>query len=1070
MRLDYSTDGGYAFSTSTSKIELSTSVSPGQAVALTVTGLTGGSTYYFRVWTLDEALNSAGLSNGVSTYAQVDVTPPAAITDVSAAASWRRVALSWTAPGDDGGAGVLAGNVRIRYSVTAPITNESEFDSAPFEVLLATTVSPGQSVLHVVTDLADGTPYYFALRAEDNLGNPGTIVARSTASAVPVNAVPGAFALASPPDGAISASASVTLDWNNAVDADTVLGDSVTYTLEYSTDASFTLAVTTFSGLAVSSQAVTLSALLENLTTYWRVRAKDGDGAETSATPASFKLYLNQDNTAPTAFNLVSPADAGNVPTKQPLLDWEDAVDIDPGDVVTYRVDYTTVPGFGTYASSASLPASQLVVPAPLLEDSTYYWRAYATDGVTPVLCNQGSYSFQVDATSSPPASFGLISPAQGVRSTTTTVTFSWQPTTDPDPKDSVSYNLVYSILQNFGSSTTVSGLALTSHTVTFSDNSPVYWFVEAQDSGGNKRTSSESLRYLTIDTAKEIPLPFELLFPTGSVIVDTLKPFLQWASAVDPDPLEQVRYSLDLSDRADFVGAQGIPLTDNFYQVTNNLLDDTTYYWRVRAGGYRGVPPVLQDAEERQSDVGVFVVKVVNSNPQNFALLSPANGSVVSTTRPVFRWQAAMDVDFNDIVRYTLVISSVADFSTSSAYVDISTPVFEMSAPLLEKRNYYWKVVAKDKEGAETVCGETFRFFLPDLTRPRPPLGLKGTWSAPKTAYIVQWNAVTANTDGSAVSDLKGYRVYRSLFAETLGDSTFVAELPVTTLSYEDAAVNGGDFFYAVRAVDDSGIESANSLLVESRSTPMFVALSDDREVQVHIESLRYQGGASGTTVSEDAVVVQLNRRSAEEVGSVLRSYELEIKEATSDQKIDRFRFQKPVEVAFSVNPPAAAAPSPSISGRPVIATAPSLPAEQMSIFWYNGVEYVKLGGYYDSDKKTISVMSQWPGVYRLQQAFQATSFEVVQLWPRKVFTPNGDGINDEMNFVYSNPKLVPVSGKIFDLYGAHVADLQAGRDNSSLIWDGRDSDGHFVAKGVYCYQITSDGKTLNGTIVVAR
>ena len=47
--------------------------------------------------------------------------------------------------------------------------------------------------------------------------------------------------------------------------------------------------------------------------------------------------------------------------------------------------------------------------------------------------------------------------------------------------------------------------------------------------------------------------------------------------------------------------------------------------------------------------------------------------------------------------------------------------------------------------------------------------------------------------------------------------------------------------------------------------------------------------------------------------------------------------------------------------------------------------------------------------------------------VYPR-IFSPNGDGRNDKAGFHFSNPEDLPVSGEVFDLSGARVADLSPG------------------------------------------
>ena len=136
----------------------------------TVTGLTGGETYYFVLRSYDDAMNPSPLSNPASATA-TDVTPPAKLTGVE---------LTDT-PGDNGGSLTFSweistaadfGAYRV-YVSTSKMTEADEDD-------LATEITDVNTTVYNITSmtrsfLENGKDYYACVLAVDISGNEGPI-------------------------------------------------------------------------------------------------------------------------------------------------------------------------------------------------------------------------------------------------------------------------------------------------------------------------------------------------------------------------------------------------------------------------------------------------------------------------------------------------------------------------------------------------------------------------------------------------------------------------------------------------------------------------------------------------------------------------------------------------------------------------------------------------------------------------------------------------------------------------------------------------------------------------------
>jgi hypothetical protein len=80
-------------------------------------------------------------------------------------------------------------------------------------------------------------------------------------------------------------------------------------------------------------------------------------------------------------------------------------------------------------------------------------------------------------------------------------------------------------------------------------------------------------------------------------------------------------------------------------------------------------------------------------------------------------------------------------------------------------------------------------------------------------TLAVVTWAPPTTNTDGSALTDLAGFRIYYGTSAAALTQTATVADKTAT--SWQSATLAPGTWFFAVRAFNALGLESDQSNLV---------------------------------------------------------------------------------------------------------------------------------------------------------------------------------------------------------------------------------------------------------------
>ncbi len=335
--IEYSSDGGGTWSIFSHGASASTTA--------TVTGLTNGTAYTFRVSAISSVGTGAASATASATPA-VSASVPAAPTGLNATAGDTQASLSWTAPFSDGGAAIT--DYLIEYSSDGGGTWSTFIHAAS----TATTAT--------VTGLTNGTSYMFRVSAINSVG---TGAVSSTASATPAT-VPGA------PTGlnSVPGDGQVALSWT-APTSDG--GSPITgYTVAMSTDGGATFFQTMSVG---NSTTATWTGITNGASYVFMVAASNsgGTGAYSATTQASPVALPG----APT--NLIGSPGNG-----QAFLSWT-APASDGGSVITdYMVESSSDAG-ATWTPFAHTPSSATVSTVTgLTNGTTYTFRVSAVNSV----------------------------------------------------------------------------------------------------------------------------------------------------------------------------------------------------------------------------------------------------------------------------------------------------------------------------------------------------------------------------------------------------------------------------------------------------------------------------------------------------------------------------------------------------------------------------------------------------------------------------------------------------------------------------------------------------------------
>lgn len=403
-----------------------------------------------------------------------------------------------------------------------PTLNWNDVPNASYYHLQVSTSNTFSSTVIDVNGLANsgyvvqtgaftnGSVYYWRVNATNTGGTSewSTVWNFTTIVAAPI-----APNLVLPVNGATGVSTQPNMDWND-------VSGAATYHLQISFNNTFTALALDQSGITASQFAVGAGILSGTTQYFWRVSAINVGGEGPWSAVWNFTTTIG----APAAPILLSPPNNSTGNSLNPILDWNNV----PG-ATSYRVQLSLSPTFTTtIVNQVTGSASQYQIITPLTYNTTYYWRANATNaGGT----STWSEVWQFTTLISPPLAPTLLLPVNNATGVSLTPFMDWT-----DVAGATTYRLQVATNNTF-TNIVYNNIAITTSEFTLPSgyligSTQYFWRVAAINSGGQGPYSS-SFTFTTRQTFfLSLKVYLEGFYNGTTQVKDSMKVYLRNASS----------------------------------------------------------------------------------------------------------------------------------------------------------------------------------------------------------------------------------------------------------------------------------------------------------------------------------------------------------------------------------------------------------------------------------------------------------------------------------------------------------------------------------------------------------
>ncbi|NOX19304.1 MAG: T9SS type A sorting domain-containing protein [Chlorobi bacterium] len=557
----------------------------------TVTGLSNSVQYYWRV-SATNAGGTSGWSDVWSFTTTSEIIPILSWPIGGAAVYTTSPQLFWWS---------MAQNYDLLYSTDAAMSG-------------ATVISNINATSYTLTGLANGTVYYWQMRAKTSTG---AIAGYSAIESfeTPAAILPGTPIPSWPIGGATVYTDSPILYWY-------LNGNSLglTYEVEYSAGA--LTGTPTITGITMQNLALT--GLTEGATYNWQARSTDGTNYSDWSVQESFVVY----SSTSAAVDVIPswPVGGADVYTTSPTLYWY----LDSyATGLTYEVEYST--GALTGTPTLTGITDLYVQLSGLTNEATYNWQVRSNNGTTTSAWSSPE-SFVVNAGNLGPIVPTPSWPVGGAVEYDLTPTLYWYVGGN---STGFEYEVLYStssvtsggVLQN---ATATAGWTSSSYVElpALTPGAVYYWQIRSRLSSAPAQVSAYSAVESFATAASAAPVVLIPGSPTGNVTIKTDSPTLSWILPTHSE--SDLTYEMEIADNPEMTGAQTFGNLEESYYALNGLKAGENYFWRVKSTNAEGVSSQFSDIgsfkiDENVTDVtgeieipSIFTVSQNYPNPFN--------------------------------------------------------------------------------------------------------------------------------------------------------------------------------------------------------------------------------------------------------------------------------------------------------------------------------------------------------------------------------------------------------------------------------------------------------------------